>query len=306
MSALRYAILDGKLSLTAPDRVNRVHSFEGFSQVANASATHTHLPGCGLLIEVKLASGAGAILHSKKERPMLAEAIVTRPRLIRVWDSGVRIFHWLLVAGIALAFLSSEEESALAEWHIPIGWIAALLIVFRLVWGFVGGEHARFANFVRPSLIGEHVRCLLSGKAEASIGHNPLGALAVMALLALAALTVATGITGGEDVHEAIAYGLLALVGVHVLAVLVMSHLSKENLIFAMVTGKKHADRYADAHDAAAPAAISAPLAAIAVGAAVYGALQVDPQAFTPHAAEAGEHGGEDGQGAYPYEGNDD
>lgn len=220
---------------------------------------------------------------------MSAEAITARPRLIRVWDAGVRIFHWLLVAAIAFAFLSSEEESVLSQWHIAIGWIAALLIVFRLVWGFVGGEHARFTNFVRPSRIGAHVRGLLSGKVEPSMGHNPLGALAVIGLLALVALTVVTGIAGGEDAHETIAYALLGLVAVHVVAVLAMSQLLKENLVFAMVTGKKHADRYNDAHDAAPPSAMSAPLAAIAVGAAAYGALQIDPQAFTAHATEAGE-----------------
>jgi len=239
---------------------------------------------------------------------MSAETIVAQPRLIRVWDPGVRIFHWLLVAAIALAFLSSEEESALSEWHIPIGWIAALLIVFRLIWGFFGGEHARFVNFIRPSRIGAHVRGLLSGKVEPSIGHNPLGALAVIGLLALVALTVGTGIAGGEDAHEAIAYALLGLVGVHVVAVLAMSHLLKENLIFAMVTGKKHADRYGDAHDAAPPPAMGAPLAAIAVGAAAYGALQIDPQAFMAHATEAGEHdrGGYQGEDRGGREEDDD
>ena len=230
---------------------------------------------------------------------MSAEAVIARARLIRVWDPGVRIFHWLLAAAIALAFLSSEEESAFADWHIPLGWFAALLIVFRLVWGFVGGEHARFANFIRPSQVGAHVRGLLSGKAEPSMGHNPLGALAVIALIALAALTIWTGIAGGEDAHEAIAYVLLGLIALHIVAVLAMSYLLKENLVLAMVTGKKHADRYNDAHDAAPPAAMSAPLAAIAVGAAAYAALQVDPQAFTPHATEAGEDDGGADQEAY-------
>ena len=219
------------------------------------------------------------------------------PSLIRVWDPGVRIFHWFLVIAIALAFLSSEEESAFAEWHIPIGWVAALLIAFRLVWGFVGGEHARFANFIRPSQIVPHIRHLLSGKVAPAIGHNPLGALAVLVLLGLTAATMLTGVSGGEAAHEAIAYTLLGLVGVHIAAVLLMSHLAKENLILAMVTGKKHADRYPDARDATPPARLAVPIAAIAVGAAAYGATRVDPQAFTPHAsAEAGEDGeGEDG-----------
>lgn len=161
------------------------------------------------------------------------------PRLIRVWDPGVRIFHWFLVIAIALAFLSSEEESAFSAWHIPIGWVAALLIAFRLVWGFVGGEHARFVNFVRPSRIVPHVRHLLSGKVMPTLGHNALGAVAVLALLGLTAATILTGASGGEDGHEAIAYALLGLVGVHIAAVLLMSRLTKENLILAMVTGRK-------------------------------------------------------------------
>lgn len=219
-----------------------------------------------------------------------------KPHLIRVWDPGVRLFHWLLVVAIALAFLSSEEDSAFSAWHIPIGWIAALLIAFRLVWGFVGGEHARFANFIRPSKIGPHIRHLLSGKATPSIGHNPLGALAVLALLALTGATIVTGVAGGEGAHELIAYALLALVGVHVAAVLVMSHLAKDNLLLAMVTGKKHADRYPDAHDAAPPASLAVPVAALAVGAAAFGATRIDPQAFAPHAsAESNEAGERDG-----------
>jgi len=228
----------------------------------------------------------------------MPEAFKPSPRLIRVWDPGVRLFHWLLVVAVAIAFLSSEEESAFSQWHIPIGWFAAMLIVFRLVWGFIGGEHARFANFIRPSRIGAHVRELLKGKAQPSIGHNPLGALAVLALLGLTGATIVTGATGGEGAHEAIAYALLGLVAVHIVAVLVMSHLAKDNLILAMATGKKHADRYPDAHDAAPPARLAIPVAAIAVGAAAYGATRVDPQAFTPHAgAEAGETGESGGQG---------
>ena len=71
-------------------------------------------------------------------------------RIIKIWDQGVRLFQWLLVAAIAVAFLASEEGSALSLWHVPAGWVAAILIAFRLVWGFVGGEHARFVNLIRP------------------------------------------------------------------------------------------------------------------------------------------------------------
>ena len=224
----------------------------------------------------------------------------TMPRRIRVWDPGVRIFHWLLVIAIATAFLSSEEDSAFAAWHLPIGWMAALLIAFRLVWGFVGGEHARFASFIRPSQIGAHLEEMLSGKVQPSVGHNPLGALAVVALLVLAATTVITGVSGGDDIHEVIAYALLGLVAVHVAAVLLMSFLTKESLVLAMLTGKKRADRHPDAKDASPPAKLAAPIAAIAVGAVAYGAIWTDPEAFLPHiTAGRGEEGerGHEGRG---------
>jgi cytochrome b len=213
---------------------------------------------------------------------------------IRVWDLPTRLFHWLLVAAVALAFLSSEEDSALAVWHQAAGWVAALLIVFRLVWGFVGGEHARFMDFLRPGQIGPHVRALLARKVEPELGHNPLGATAIVAILALVAATVAMGALmtqGGEgDLHEAITYGLLVLVGVHVVAVVVMSLASRENLVRAMVTGSKAASRHPGATGARAAPWFALPLAALAVAAAAYGAIRLDPHAFGAHAsAEAGE-----------------
>lgn len=213
---------------------------------------------------------------------------------VRVWDIPTRLFHWLLVAAIAVAFLSSEEDSALAAWHQAAGWFTALLIVFRLVWGFLGGEHARFAAFIHPGRIGAHLRDLLARKPQAELGHNPLGAAAIVALLALIAATVTTGVLlvqGGEDeLHEAIAYGLLALIGVHVLAVVAMSLASGENLIRGMVTGSKPASRHPGAVDARRAPWFALPVAGLAVAAAAYGAMRVDPQAFGPHAsAEAGE-----------------
>lgn len=221
----------------------------------------------------------------------------TEPRAngsVRVWDLPTRLFHWLLVAAIAVAFLSSDEDSALTAWHQAAGWIAALLIAFRLVWGLVGGEHARFADFLKPGRIGAHLKRLLAGKPEGEVGHNPLGGLAIVGILALVVATVATGVAvlqGGEDeLHEVVAYGLLALVGVHVAAVVAMSLISRENLVRAMVTGRKPAARHAGARDARPAPFIAFPLAALAIAATAYGATRIDPKAFTPHArAEAGE-----------------
>src|SRR3546814_19858019 len=141
----------------------------------------------------------------------------------RVWDAPLRLFHWLLVAAITIAFLSSEGDSGIADWHMAAGWTAAVLLVFRLVWGFIGGEHARFANFVRPSRLLSHVRELVTGHPQRTIGHDPLGALAVLALLiaTVAVLWPAIQVDAGpseEDFQEAIASGRRALMVIHVVS----------------------------------------------------------------------------------------
>lgn len=213
-------------------------------------------------------------------------------RTIKTWDWGVRLFHWLLVAVIAVAFLSSEEGSALSPWHVPAGWVAAILIAFRLVWGFVGGEHARFVNLIRPSRMAGHVKGLFAGRVHASLGHNPLGGIAVLALLALIAATTLTGITGGENGHETIAYILLAMIALHVAAVVAMSFLTRDNLIRAMITGRKKTTHFPNAQDAAPPTRMAVPLAVLVVAGSTYAATRIDPLAFTPGAhGEAGEGG---------------
>lgn len=230
--------------------------------------------------------------HSAAAFPATSKA-----KHIRVWDLPVRLFHWLLVVTILIAFLSSEEESALAPWHIPAGWIAAVLIAFRLVWGFVGGEHARLADFLKPGRIGHHLARLFSGKPERSIGHNALGGVAIVALLGTVAGIVYTGATmqgdAGEELHETLSNILLGLIALHVIAVIAMSVLTKDNLIRAFVTGRKRADQYPGIANARPPASVAIPIAAVAMGSAAYGITLIDPVAFVPGAhAEAGEAGG--------------
>ena len=218
------------------------------------------------------------------------------PSQVRVWDLPLRLFHWTLAAAIALAFLSSEEGSPLSEWHIASGWVAAVLIAFRIVWGFVGGEHARWANFVRPSRLTAHLRELIRFRPQPTLGHNPLGALSVLVLLALAAAVVWTGAAlgeAGEDVHELLAWTLLGVIGLHILAVVLMSLLSRENLVRAMVTGRKPADRHPDAHDARRPRWYGLVLAPLVLIAAVWAILSYDPRAFELRPTEEHEEAAE-------------
>ena len=166
-----------------------------------------------------------------------------------VWDAPVRVFHWLLVLSFGAAYLTAESE----RWrlvHVTAGYTMAGLVAFRIVWGLVGTRHARFTDFVRgPRAILAYLKSLVSRHPEHHAGHNPAGALAIVGLLLLAAVTTASGWAtynevGGkwlEEVHEAIANGMLLLVIVHVAAVLLSSWLHRENLVGAMIHGRKPA-----------------------------------------------------------------
>ncbi|NMM14742.1 MAG: cytochrome B [Rhodoferax sp.] len=166
---------------------------------------------------------------------------------ILVWDAPVRVFHWLLVLSFAGAYLTAESE----RWrlvHVSLGYTMGGLVAFRILWGLVGTRYARFASFVRgPAAVMRYGRALLSGKPEHHVGHNPAGAWAIVLLLLLSIATVASGWAiynevGGnalEDLHEGAANFMLAVVGVHVAGVLLASWLHRENLVRAMLTGKK-------------------------------------------------------------------
>ena len=169
---------------------------------------------------------------------------------IRVWDAPVRVFHWLMVASFAGAWLTAESE----RWrlvHVSLGYTMAGLIVFRLLWGLIGTRHARFADFVRgPRAVLAYLGSLLRGRPEHHAGHNPAGGWMIVALIALAALTALSGWAtyaevGGdwlEELHEGAANAMLALVIVHVAAVVLGSFAHRENLVRAMITGRKLGD----------------------------------------------------------------
>lgn len=168
-------------------------------------------------------------------------------RAILVWDAPLRIFHWLMVLCFAGAYLTAESES-LRLVHVTLGYTMAGLVGFRLVWGVVGPRHARFSNFVRgPAAVIGYLRALISGHPQRYVGHNPAGALAIIALLGITLLLVASGwanyndIDGdwSEELHEGVANAMLALVAIHVAAVLASSWLHRENLVGAMLHGRK-------------------------------------------------------------------
>jgi len=232
---------------------------------------------------------------------------------IHVWDGPLRLFHWLLVIAIALAFLSAEEDSLLNPWHIMSGWIAAILIAFRLIWGFVGGEYARFSGMFRDGGLGHHIGEMVRFKPRPAFGHNPLGWISALLLIAVTAVVIWTGaliVTSGgetaEELHEVIGWSLLALVVVHILAVVVMSGLTRENLVRAMVTGAKPAARHPDRVNARPPSAFAYLTGLVIVAVALFGILQIDPQAFVPRSTEAAEYGDHDNGILYQSEDEQD
>lgn len=177
-------------------------------------------------------------------------------RPVQVWDLPTRIFHWTLLALVLLAWFTGEEEGVAAQVHRYAGEAIAGLIVFRVLWGFIGGEHARFTDFAAgPSAIINHVRDLFSAKPKRHLGHNPVGGVAVFLLLATVAAVVVTGLfAGGEenagpfaglwgldfaDAHEALFRILQGLVALHVLGVVVETLRARDALVPAMITGVK-------------------------------------------------------------------
>ena len=166
---------------------------------------------------------------------------------IRVWDAPTRVFHWLLVFSFAGAYLTSESE----RWslvHITLGYTLGGLIAFRLIWGFVGTRYARFTSFVKgPSEVLQYAKSMATLKPKHFVGHNPLGAVAIVLLIASGIAIVVTGYAafneiGGEwvaELHEIASHIMLILVGIHIVGVIAASWLHKENLARAMVNGFK-------------------------------------------------------------------
>lgn len=110
---------------------------------------------------------------------------------IKVWDPLVRLFHWSLVAAFTIAYVTEDEWQNL---HVWAGYIVAGLIAFRLVWGFIGPQHARFNDFVfSPSRIIAYLKDMVALRARRYIGHNPAGGAMVLALLLSLAATTLSG-----------------------------------------------------------------------------------------------------------------
>ena len=176
-----------------------------------------------------------------------------------VWDLPVRVTHWALVLAVAGCWATHYAGVEWFAWHRRLGYTVLVLVVFRIVWGFVGTRHARFASFLRgPSALLAYLR----ERGRATVGHNPIGALSVVALLALLLLQAATGLFANDEImhmgpfygwiapelsnritslHRASSEWLLVLIGLHIAAVAFYVRVRRQPLVNALITGRKPA-----------------------------------------------------------------
>lgn len=181
-------------------------------------------------------------------------------KALLIWDLPTRLFHWLFAASFAGAYVSADSDAWLGV-HIGLGYLMLGLIGFRLVWGFVGGHYARFANFRFSLRQGwQYLRQTLAHRSARHLGHNPAGSQAVYLLLALGLAVGLSGllVQGGEEqhgvaasllgydlghaikeMHEAVATLMLLLVFGHIAGIVLESRAHGENLARSMVTGIK-------------------------------------------------------------------
>jgi cytochrome b len=187
---------------------------------------------------------------------------------IRVWDIPTRVFHWLLVALVVFSFSTGKIGGNALIYHEWSGFAIIVLVVFRLVWGFMGGLQSRFITFVKgPAEVIRYASSLLRGDSMRHIGHNPLGGWSIIAMLISLLIQAGTGLFANDDIlFEGPLYGwvskktsdwlthihhlnqkvLLVLVAVHICAVLFYLIAKHENLIKPMITGTKEWHQHQD------------------------------------------------------------
>lgn len=170
---------------------------------------------------------------------------------VLVWDLPTRLFHWLFAGGFIVAAalaLLTDEHGPLFPFHALFGLIVALMVVLRVVWGFAGTRHARFTSFAfGPGALLKYLRGALSGDGIRYAGHNPGAAWAIFGILSISIGLTITGIMIGqgkesvEDLHEFLAYAMMAVVVVHIMGVLFHTIRHRENIIASMLHGRKDA-----------------------------------------------------------------
>jgi cytochrome b len=179
----------------------------------------------------------------------------------RVWDLPTRLFHWALTALIVMQYATGEYHVLDMRWHYWLGYATLALIAFRVLWGLVGSQTSRFADFLRgPDVVLRHIHAYVYQNPQSSIGHNPLGGWSVVALLACLLVQAVSGLFANDEISEQGPFAdhvsaktmhlmtklhgwnqnlLLILIALHVAAVLLHLLLKHDNLIVPMLSGRK-------------------------------------------------------------------
>jgi cytochrome b len=181
---------------------------------------------------------------------------------VRVWDLPTRAFHWALAVCVVASIVTAQIGGNAMVWHFRSGYVVFALLAFRLLWGLVGGHWSRFANFIyAPATVLRYLRGGSADHEHHDVGHSPLGALSVFGLLALLALQVASGLFADDEIassgplvkfvsgstslaltrwHSNVGQWLIiALVLLHVGAILFYLLKKKRNLVVPMLSGDK-------------------------------------------------------------------
>jgi cytochrome b len=171
-------------------------------------------------------------------------------RRILVWDVPTRVFHWLQMLAFGTSYLTAFSER-LRNYHVALGYILLGLLMFRLLWGFIGTRYARFSSFLfNPKEVVAYLLTMAKGKAAHYLGHNPAGSVSVWLLLALGMFICVTGVMALQDdasdlvvaMHGVSTNVMLGVILLHLIGVLISSILHRENLVRSMLTGFKPAE----------------------------------------------------------------
>lgn len=209
----------------------------------------------------------------------------------RVWDLPTRLFHWILVVLITVMALTGWLGKL--DLHMLVGQGVLALVLFRLIWGFTGNRYARFCGFVTgPAGALRYAASLFSSGSDRHVGHNPLGGYAVLLMLGLILLQAGSGLFTSDDIvvdgplyhlvsgstgsllstiHRIGIWALVTVIAIHVMASLFYLFVKRDNLIGAMITGRKMAPATADAGPGGSP--LLAALLLLVCLVAVYGGI---------------------------------
>lgn len=183
---------------------------------------------------------------------------------VLIWDWSTRVLHWALAGSVTLALvlgLVVDDDHPLFAWHMVSGLAAGLFVGLRILLGVVGSRHARFGAWAwSPRELLAYARGVLTGGTRQYVSHNPGTTWAATGFLALVPLLIATGLAGGdafEETHELFAYLLLALIGLHVVGLLLHTVRHRENIAWSMIDGRKQAPAEAALTSSGAPVGIA-------------------------------------------------